>query len=127
MTMLSGVAEQSDQLEQVGRDLTEVYWRPGNTEPFLGLVQRLTGAPLSADAWVAQLQRPLEERCKPVADQPWDRTFQPCPHPRAYRQAHLSESARLSGRKQPGGGARWQPVCAQDMQCCVVVSEMKLP
>ena len=28
---------------QVGRDLAEVYWRPGNTEPFLGLVQRLVG------------------------------------------------------------------------------------
>ena len=54
----------------MGRDLAEVYWRPGNTEPFLGLVQRLTGAPLSADAWVAQLQRPLEERCAPPDDQP---------------------------------------------------------
>ncbi|KAK9843964.1 hypothetical protein WJX81_000584 [Elliptochloris bilobata] len=47
---------------EVGRDLAEVYWRPGNTEPFLGLVEKLTGTPLSADAWVAQLQRPLEER-----------------------------------------------------------------
>lgn len=52
----------------MGRDLAEVYWRPGNTEPFLGLVERLTGAPLSADAWVAQLQQPLEERCAKPAN-----------------------------------------------------------
>lgn len=47
---------------EIGRDLTEVYWRPGNTEPFLELVERLTGSALSADAWVAHLQRPVDER-----------------------------------------------------------------
>lgn len=63
LTMLETVADGLlSLLGQVGRDLAEVYWRPGNTEPFLGLVERLTGAPLSADAWVAQLQRPLEQR-----------------------------------------------------------------
>lgn len=48
---------------EVGRDLAEGYWRPGNTEPFLGLVARLTGAPLAADAWVAHLQHDLDARC----------------------------------------------------------------
>lgn len=45
---------------RVGADLAEKYWLPGNGEPFLGLVQRLTGAPLSADAWVAELEAGLE-------------------------------------------------------------------
>lgn len=44
---------------QVGKDLEEVYWRPGNGAAFLDLVQQLTGQPLSADAWVAQLQEPI--------------------------------------------------------------------
>lgn len=43
--------------EQVGKDLTDVYWRPGNGAMFLDLVQQLTGKPLAADAWVARLQR----------------------------------------------------------------------
>lgn len=42
---------------QVGKDLTDVYWRPGNGAMFLDLVQQLTGKPLAADAWVARLQR----------------------------------------------------------------------
>jgi hypothetical protein len=41
---------------QVGAALSEVYWRPGNSAAFLDLVQQLTGAPLTADAWVAELQ-----------------------------------------------------------------------
>lgn len=41
---------------QVGKDLTEAYWKPGNGEAFLDLVERLTGSPLSGDAWVASLQ-----------------------------------------------------------------------
>lgn len=42
---------------QVGKDLTDMYWRPGNGAMFLDLVQQLTGKPLAADAWVARLQR----------------------------------------------------------------------
>lgn len=42
---------------QVGKDLTDVYWRPGNGAMFLDLVEQLTGKPLAADAWVARLQR----------------------------------------------------------------------
>lgn len=39
----------------------QTYWLPGNSEGFLDLVQKLTGKPLSADAWVNKLQRPLAE------------------------------------------------------------------
>lgn len=49
---------------QIGKDLTNVYWRPGNGEPFLGLVQRLTGAPLTADAWVDSMKMPVEQLIK---------------------------------------------------------------
>jgi hypothetical protein len=46
----------------VGTDLAAVYWEPGNRAQFLDLVQALTGAPLSAAAWVASLNTPVEER-----------------------------------------------------------------
>jgi hypothetical protein len=46
---------------QVGKDLTSVYWEPGNGSMFLDLVQQLTGKPLLADAWVAKLQLPTEQ------------------------------------------------------------------
>ena len=36
------------------------YWRPGNSEPFLGLVERLTGKPLTGDPWVAVLRQDVE-------------------------------------------------------------------
>jgi hypothetical protein len=42
---------------KIGPTLREAYWRPGNSEPFLGLVERLTGKPLSGDAWVAMLEQ----------------------------------------------------------------------
>jgi hypothetical protein len=45
----------------VGRDLAEVYWKPGNRSQFLSLVEELTGAPLSASAWVQRLNTPTEE------------------------------------------------------------------
>lgn len=41
---------------QVGQDLEEVYWRPGNGAAFLDLVQQLTGEALTADAWVSKLK-----------------------------------------------------------------------
>lgn len=44
----------------VGKDLAEVYWKPGNRSQFLDLVQTLTGSPLSAEAWVQRLQTPVE-------------------------------------------------------------------
>ena len=46
----------------VGRDLTDRYWRPGNGTPFLDLVKGLTGKPLSADAWVEALGEDLERK-----------------------------------------------------------------
>ena len=46
---------------KVGPTLRDAYWRPGNSEPFLGLVEGLTGAPLSGDAWVAALKQDVEE------------------------------------------------------------------
>ena len=46
---------------QVGKELTEVYWQPGNGAAFLDLVQQLTGKPLAADAWIAELQTPLDK------------------------------------------------------------------
>ncbi|RMZ53669.1 hypothetical protein APUTEX25_003203 [Auxenochlorella protothecoides] len=45
---------------EVGAALTRVYWQPGNSVPFLDLVERLTEAPLTADAWVKELQVPVE-------------------------------------------------------------------
>lgn len=41
---------------QVGQDLEEIYWRPGNGTAFLDLVQQLTGEALTADAWVSKLK-----------------------------------------------------------------------
>lgn len=41
---------------KVGADLASVYWHPGNSVPFLELVQKLTGAPLTGDAWVKVLR-----------------------------------------------------------------------
>lgn len=41
---------------QVGQDVEEVYWRPGNGAAFLDLVQQLTGEALTADAWVSKLK-----------------------------------------------------------------------
>jgi len=44
----------------VGPTLRDAYWRPGNSEPFLGLVERLTGKPLSGDPWVAMLKQEVD-------------------------------------------------------------------
>jgi len=38
----------------------QAYWRPGNSEPFLGLVEKLTGAPLEGAAWIAALERDVD-------------------------------------------------------------------
>jgi len=49
---------------RVGPVLTEAYWKPGNSARFLDLVEGLTGKPLTGDAWVKDLQEPLEEVLK---------------------------------------------------------------
>mmetsp|Transcript_23259 Transcript_23259/g.36369 ORF Transcript_23259/g.36369 Transcript_23259/m.36369 type:complete len:664 (+) Transcript_23259:84-2075(+) len=48
----------------VGPTLTEAYWKPGNSEPFLSLVENLTSAPLTGDAWVAELKQSVEDVLK---------------------------------------------------------------
>ena len=49
---------------RIGADLTRAYWAPGNGAAFLDLVQSLTGAPLTGDAWVASLSEDLEALVK---------------------------------------------------------------
>lgn len=44
----------------VGRALADGYWRHGNTKPFGAMVADVCGTPLSVDAWVAELETPLE-------------------------------------------------------------------
>merc|ERR1719446_960854 len=46
----------------IGPALTESYWRCGNEVCFLDLVKNLTGAPLTSDAWVADLQEAVEDK-----------------------------------------------------------------
>eukprot|EP00998_Keelungia_sp_KM082_P007964 NODE_414_length_1972_cov_64.067751_g407_i0.p1 GENE.NODE_414_length_1972_cov_64.067751_g407_i0~~NODE_414_length_1972_cov_64.067751_g407_i0.p1 ORF type:complete len:644 (+),score=174.10 NODE_414_length_1972_cov_64.067751_g407_i0:29-1933(+) len=41
---------------KIGPDLTNAYWRPGNSAQYLDLVERLTGAPLQAKPWVDVLR-----------------------------------------------------------------------
>ena len=48
----------------IGPLLTEAYWKPGNSEPFLSLVEKCTGAPLTGDAWIAELNQDLDELLK---------------------------------------------------------------
>ena len=45
----------------MGKDLADTYWKPGNRAQFLDLVESLTGAPLSAAAWVQRLNTPVDE------------------------------------------------------------------
>lgn len=49
---------------QIGPSLTKSYWQPGNSEPFLSLVENLTGAPLTGEAWVNELKQSVEEVLK---------------------------------------------------------------
>eukprot|EP01061_Rhynchopus_euleeides_P025160 TRINITY_DN405_c0_g1_i1.p1 TRINITY_DN405_c0_g1~~TRINITY_DN405_c0_g1_i1.p1 ORF type:complete len:660 (+),score=294.04 TRINITY_DN405_c0_g1_i1:115-1980(+) len=48
--------------EAIGKDLRDIYWRPGNSEQFLDLVKKMTGKPLVADAMVAEYDQDIEER-----------------------------------------------------------------
>lgn len=47
---------------KVGEELASAYWAPGNSEMFLDLVQGLTGQPLTADAWVHELEVETEAK-----------------------------------------------------------------
>ena len=48
----------------VGPTLTSAYWKPGNSEPFLSLVENLTGSPLTGDAWVNELKQSVADVLK---------------------------------------------------------------
>eukprot|EP01060_Flectonema_neradi_P029595 TRINITY_DN4126_c1_g2_i2.p1 TRINITY_DN4126_c1_g2~~TRINITY_DN4126_c1_g2_i2.p1 ORF type:complete len:373 (+),score=77.55 TRINITY_DN4126_c1_g2_i2:907-2025(+) len=48
--------------KHIGPELAESYWKAGNSEPFLDLVEKLTGAPLTADAWVATVNEDQNDR-----------------------------------------------------------------
>lgn len=50
--------------KNIGPALTESYWKPGNSEAFLSLVENLTGSPLTGDAWVNELKQSVEEVLK---------------------------------------------------------------
>jgi len=52
---------------EVGPTLEEFMWRPGNSEAFLDLVQKLTGQALSSKAWVECLSTPTGDKL--AADQ----------------------------------------------------------
>lgn len=49
---------------QIGPTLTKSYWQPGNSEPFLSLVENLTGSPLTGDAWVKELNESVDDVLK---------------------------------------------------------------
>jgi hypothetical protein len=45
----------------IGPDLQQNYWKCGNSEMFLDLVEKLTGKPLVADAWVEDINIDVKE------------------------------------------------------------------
>ena len=47
---------------RVGPALADGYWRHGNTVPFRDLVQAVTGAPLTHEAWVSELETGVEDK-----------------------------------------------------------------
>lgn len=49
---------------KVGPTLMEAYWKPGNSEPFLSLVEKLTGAPLTGETWVKELKKSIQDVLK---------------------------------------------------------------
>lgn len=49
---------------KVGPTITQAYWKPGNSEPFLSLVETLTGAPLTGQSWVNELEQSIQDVLK---------------------------------------------------------------
>jgi oligoendopeptidase F len=49
---------------KVGPTVTDAYWKPGNSEPFLSLVESLTGSALTGKAWVNELKQSVEDVLK---------------------------------------------------------------
>jgi hypothetical protein len=50
----------------IGRDLAEHYWKPGNARTFPDMIQGLTGRPFGAEATVEMVNKPLEEALEEV-------------------------------------------------------------
>eukprot|EP01060_Flectonema_neradi_P011312 TRINITY_DN183_c3_g1_i1.p1 TRINITY_DN183_c3_g1~~TRINITY_DN183_c3_g1_i1.p1 ORF type:complete len:629 (+),score=148.35 TRINITY_DN183_c3_g1_i1:42-1928(+) len=50
--------------DKIGNDLKEGFWTAGNSVPFLDLVERMTGAPLTADALVGSIGEDVNDRLK---------------------------------------------------------------
>jgi oligoendopeptidase F len=46
----------------VGPTLQDAYWKCGNARPFLELVEELTGAPLTGDAWTNSLKETVDDK-----------------------------------------------------------------
>jgi len=49
---------------KIGPTLTNAYWQPGNSEPFLDLVENLTGSPLTGQPWVNELKQTVDDVLK---------------------------------------------------------------
>ena len=49
---------------QIGPTLSNAYWKPGNSVPFLSLVENLTGAPLTGQAMVNELKQSVNNVLK---------------------------------------------------------------
>eukprot|EP00928_Gymnodinium_smaydae_P043115 TRINITY_DN28960_c0_g1_i1.p1 TRINITY_DN28960_c0_g1~~TRINITY_DN28960_c0_g1_i1.p1 ORF type:complete len:655 (+),score=164.82 TRINITY_DN28960_c0_g1_i1:46-1965(+) len=78
---------------KVGEVLTANYWICGNSEMFFDLVERLTGRPLTGDAWVVALEQDIDARVREerVA---YDRAVA-LPDPRGGGEVELDMRMRL--------------------------------
>eukprot|EP00929_Paragymnodinium_shiwhaense_P090698 TRINITY_DN50848_c0_g1_i1.p1 TRINITY_DN50848_c0_g1~~TRINITY_DN50848_c0_g1_i1.p1 ORF type:complete len:410 (+),score=66.73 TRINITY_DN50848_c0_g1_i1:962-2191(+) len=47
---------------EIGPEITNAYWKCGNSRMFLDLVKDLTGKDLTADAWVAEIDESVESK-----------------------------------------------------------------
>ena len=54
---------------QIGPDLAETYWRPGNSEGCSALIERLTGNPLGADAYAKHLNESVDDAIAAAREQ----------------------------------------------------------
>ncbi|KAJ3288312.1 hypothetical protein HDU79_004958 [Rhizoclosmatium sp. JEL0117] len=45
---------------EIGKDLKNIYWQPGNSRMFLDLVHEMTGSELSGDAWIEMLEQDVD-------------------------------------------------------------------
>jgi hypothetical protein len=62
----------------IGRDLAEHYWKPGNARTFPDMIQGLTGRPFGAEATVEMVNKPLRDALAEV-DEAAGRNAVPAP------------------------------------------------